>query len=50
MRITDGGRPAVSTDFTYDTDNDWLVCDEGSLPPANAEVDVAWAPADVCGD
>lgn len=46
----DGGKPAVSTDFTYDTDNDWLVFDEGSLPPANAEVDVAWAPADVCGD
>ncbi len=44
------GKAAASTDFTYDESNDWLIFDEGSLPPAGAEVEVAWAGADVCGD
>jgi|GEM_PF-2182189 len=46
----DGGEPAVDTSWSYDADNDWLVFPDGSLPPADSEVSVQWARADVCED
>jgi hypothetical protein len=46
----DEGEPTISGDWSYDTDNDWLVFPDGDLPPADATLSVTWAPADVCPD
>ncbi len=53
MQVTitpNGGDSAEANGWSYDDDNDWLVFEDGSLPPFESTVDATWAPADICED
>jgi len=50
VTLTESGGTAtpVTDGWNYDADRDWLVFEDGDLPPFDATLDVAWAPADIC--
>ena len=51
VTITPNAGDAAEADgWNYDANNDWLVFEDGSLPPFESTVDATWAPSDLCED